>query len=128
MILAGASDRKDSVMAYHHEKRNDRRVPVTMDAELITSGETYAAVVENISDCCVGAKIVYDKVVEYVLQNDFCYLRFYLPSGMAVHLKCRKIWSDRNTLHSLIEHVAFELIDPPREYGEFLMELSRMQY
>ena len=99
-------------------------MPVHLEAEIIYNDMAYVAFVENISDHSVYIKIAH---VEYALNHmpeTDVILKIHFKPGRMIYLKCKKIWSDMNTPHSLIERVAVEIIDPPKEYLDFYHTLS----
>ena len=111
-------------MGYDYINRSSKRLPVQLEAELIYNDITSVAIVENISDHSVYVKIAHLKNTLHNMPETDVFLKIQLQSGRMLYLKCKKIWSDKNSPHSLFESVAVELIDPPKEYLDFYHTLS----
>jgi len=105
-------------------RRMYNRIDVGLEAELFSYSSTHTAFVENISEYGMFAKVASDR---NIVSDDlhFCInLKLQLQSGKFFNLKCNKIWSYKNTAHSLIQRMGFQIIDPPDEYVDFYQILS----
>jgi hypothetical protein len=111
-------------MGHHYRKRSSKRLPVHLEAEVIYSDVACVAFVENISDHSVYLKTAHVKHTFHHIPETDVILKIQLQSGRMLYLKCKKIWSDKNTSRSLIERVAMEIIDPPKEFLDFYHTLS----
>lgn len=100
-------------------KRAYERIPVALEAELIIFNKSYAAFVENISPDGMYAKVAYIQVTKNLTIDMPVNLRFKIPQGKMLTLKCREKWADKNTANSLIERIGVEIINPPKEYRTF---------
>jgi len=114
-------------MGYSLKKRRSRRISVDLEAELISYNTRYSAFIENISEHSICAKIAHHKTTEEFKRKPRVYLKLRLPSGHVIHLNGKTIWSDKNTPHSLIGHIAVEIVNPPQEYTLFYRAMSHNQ-
>jgi hypothetical protein len=106
------------------EKRAHKRIPVSIEAELTSEGIQCVAYIRNVSEG--GINTIITPVLE---SGDFTpatelNLKFRLPYGEAVNLKCRKKWSHEISPHKPTVNVGVEIINPPIEYMEFLHSLQ----
>ncbi len=111
-------------MGHYFRRRHSSRVSVHLEAEIIYDSIHYAAFIENISEHSISAKIAHVEHTWRDMPETEVTLIMKLNSGKSFQLQCNKIWSNRNTPHSLIERVAVEIIHPPLEYIHFYHALS----
>lgn len=104
--------------------RGYKRIPVALDAELVSSNVKYPAFIENISEDGIYAKIAYTETSKNLSLETSIHLIFRVHSGEMLNLMCRKKWTERNTSNSLVERIGVEIIDPPEEYREFISIVS----
>jgi len=132
-------------------RRTRKRITVNLDAEIILGGKSYSGVVENLSE--FGAKWykfvrATEEPSEYGIYTgttpsktiiDFTpgtplKLKFKLPSGEKLNLRCEIRWSyqtphDEFTNSPSIDPppkytaAGMEIIDPPPKYKEFFKTL-----
>jgi hypothetical protein len=105
-------------------RRIYNRIDVGLEAELFSFSSTHTAFIENISEYGLYAKVARDRNVVSDNQHSCINLKLQLQSGNFFNLKCNRIWSCKNTAHSLIERMGFQIIDPPDEYIDFYHKLS----
>jgi hypothetical protein len=77
--------------------RGYKRIPVALDAELVSSNVNYPAFIENISEDGIYAKIAYTETTKNLNLETSIHLRFQAHSGEMLNLMCRKKWAERNT-------------------------------
>ncbi len=97
-------------------RRASQRIPIHLEAELVSNKARCSAFIENISECGIHVKITCKENYDPDTKVN---LKFRLPSGRSLHLICKRIWSKNNVSNSLIEHTAMEIINPPQEYKKF---------
>ena len=112
-------------MGYNYKKRTSKRLPVHLEAEVIYNNEACVAFIKNISNHSIYVKLAHIKRPLHDMPKTDVILKLQLHTGRVLYLKCKKIWSDKNTPHSVFEHVAVEIIDPPKEYLDFYHTLYR---
>lgn len=96
-----------------------KRVPVNIEAEIISYRTSYPAYISNISEYGIHAKIATMEPVRFSESETNVNLIFRLPSGETINLFCRNKWAYKNTSNSFIENIGIEIIDPPDEYRNF---------
>lgn len=104
--------------------RVSKRIPVALDAELLTYHGSYAAFIGNISEDGIYAKVAYTKNDNNLNFDTYLNLELKTPSGQELNLNCKKVWSSKNTSNSLIEQVGVKIIDPPQEFRKFISIIS----
>jgi hypothetical protein len=101
-----------------------KRIPVNIEAEIISFSVSCPAFIMNISEYGIHARIAnLEPVISSNSETDVGF-KFRLPSGETINLYCRKKWSYKNTANSFIENVGMEIIDPPNEYRSFFRNMS----
>jgi hypothetical protein len=108
------------MMLHTMEKRTHKRIPVSLEAELITDDVRYVAFVGNVSENGINTIITPLKATTDFSPGSGFYLKFQLPSGEAVFLNCKKRWSYAISTKKM----GMEIIDPPEKYKEFLHSLQ----
>ena len=105
-------------------RRMCNRIDVGLEAELFSYSSTHTAFIENISEYGMYAKVASDRNIFSDNLHVCINLKLQFKSGKLFNLNCNKIWSYKNTAHSLIERMGFQIIDPPDEYLDFYHKLS----
>lgn len=106
------------------DSRRDERVIVNLEAELIAGENRHACFIENLSPkgmyiVTASSKSSYDFAPASIF-----YLRFNLPSGDKMELRCSVIWSYPTPPHRYTKSIGLEIIDPPPSYLEALKALK----
>ena len=101
-----------------------KRIPVNIEAEIISYSGSYPAYIRNVSEHGIHVKVAEMEPVSFSKPDTKVDLKFRLPSGTTINLYCRKKWSNKNTANSFIENIGIEIIDPPDEYIKFLRVMS----
>jgi hypothetical protein len=108
--------------------RISKRIPVVLDGELISNNRNCTAIINNISENGIFAKIpLQEREKKHSLDLNFFSLKLQLPTGDLVNLNCTKKWSFQHSSGSLIEHIGMEVIDPPQQYKIYFNSL-RLRY
>ena len=104
--------------------RTRNRIPVLLDGELISNRGNSAAIINNISENGMYAKIpLREREKNHSLDLDSFSLKLQLPTGDLVNLNCTKKWSYQISPGSLIEHIGIEVINPPQQYTIYFNSL-----
>ena len=101
-----------------------KRIPVNIEAEIISYRDSYPAFIRNISEYGIHVKIANIEPAKFIKSETAVDLKFRLPTGETVNLYCRKKWTCKNTSASFIENIGVEIIDPPDTYRDFYRVLS----
>lgn len=111
------------------EQRRFKRIPLILDAKIISNDGSYEGYTENVS--IEGLKYLITSVVtvsKYFIPGNKIALAFKLPNGETLDLTCEIIWvSETPDSHKKI-CVGMKIIDPPREYKEFLEKCPYFDY
>ncbi|KPJ98399.1 MAG: hypothetical protein AMK71_11470 [Nitrospira bacterium SG8_35_4] len=106
-------------------KRVKKRINIGLDAAF---GSSCMALTENISEGGIYVKIACTETAANIRPGAMVNLALELPSGKLLTLKCKKVWSNKNTSNSLIEHIGVEIINPPDEYKFFYHRLRLQNF
>ena len=110
------------------EGRISKRIFVNLDGELISNRGHCAAIIKNISENGIFAKIpLNEREKPHSLDLNFFSVKLQLPTGDLVNLNCTKKWSYQHSSGSMIEHIGIEVIDPPQQYRIYFNSL-RLRY
>jgi len=106
-------------------KRIGKRIPIGLDAAFDSS---CMALTENISETGIYIKMACTEPASAIEPGTMVSMVIELPSGKMLNLNCRNIWSSKNSSNSLIEHMGFEIINPPDEYRYFYSHLRLQNF
>ena len=100
------------------------RIPVLLDGEIISDRGNRAAIINNISENGIYARIpLNEREKNHSRDLNFFSLKLQLPTGDLVNLNCKKKWSYQLSPGSLIEHIGIEVINPPYQYEIYYKSL-----
>ena len=99
-------------------RRTCNRIFVGLEGELFLYSSTNPVFIENISEYGMYAKVASDNKLDNHNPHVSINLKHQLLPDNYLNLKCKKIWSIKNTASSLIERIGFQIIDPPDEYRD----------
>ena len=107
------------------EKRHPMRVPVHLEAVLISRGNDYSGLIRNISENGAYVETAPTDTLEGFIPGTILELRFQLPSEETLSLQCEVTWLySRKTLpDGLINSMGLEIKSPPPEFEEFIKTL-----
>lgn len=106
------------------DKRTCKRIPIGIEADIISDYRNHAAFIGNLSPRGLHLITVYmedDK--DFIRETDID-LHFQTHTGEKLNLHCKKRWSYAITPNSLINRVGMEIIDPPAQYKKFITNLK----
>jgi len=106
------------------EKRRSRRIKLHLKAERITGDEKCGVLIENISES--GIQILTTPLKEHLKYHDGAEidLMFHLLSGDTLNLHCKVKWSHPKVPpNGMTDSIGLEIIDPPRQYIEYVRTL-----
>ena len=95
------------------ESRRSNRKIVDWPAEIIAADQRYAGSIENISPEGIYIVTAPTQSFRDFAVDSFVNLRFSLPSGENLSLKCRIKWSFQTPPHGYTNSLGLEIIDPP---------------
>lgn len=104
------------------ERRQSRRVTVNLKAERITCTKNCSVFIENLSEKGIYMITAPAKNNEYVPGSEID-LELELKNGTVISLNCLVKWAVSNAPDDLTNSVGLEIVDPPREYREFISTL-----
>jgi len=107
------------------EKRGAHRIKVKLNAERISGNHKYGVFIENISEKGIHLITTHTKShAEYFPGKDVD-LKFYLHPGKPVNLRCKIRWAcTKMPPNGMTDSIGLEIIDPPKQYIEFVKTLS----
>lgn len=102
------------------------RVPVYIEADLFSGGNSYAGFIGNLSELGLYVETAPTKTSLDLVPGTTLDLEFQHPSGEALILHCKVHWlQTRGThLHGLTNNIGMKIIDPPLKYKEFFKSLT----
>ena len=101
------------------DKRGCIRIPLGLQAEIISRNESFHAVIVNASPNGMCIRVPHESNNHFLKSDTHITLKLYTPYRTIIHLHCRQKWSYKITPASLIENIGLELIDPPDHYNIF---------
>lgn len=108
-------------------RRASQRIPIRIEAQFISNKASYLALIKNISECGIYMKIPHTERIENFKPGTKVNLKFKLPSGQLLPLKCKEIWSIKKASNGLIKHIGLEIIHPPQKYKTFYQAVKFFQ-
>jgi hypothetical protein len=106
------------------ERRAHKRIPVSLEAELISGRERHVVFVGNVSQQGLYAKMALTETMEEFIPEPDLVLKIQLSHEKTLSLHCNKKWSYKITPNSFTMRMGLQIIDPPVEYREFLKTLD----
>jgi hypothetical protein len=104
------------------ERRRSKRVTVNLKAERISCTDNCSVFIENLSESGIYIITAPEKKSTYIPGNALD-LELELNSGETINLNCNVKWAYENSPEDMTRSVGLEIIDPPREYIEFIKTL-----
>jgi len=104
------------------ERRQSDRVKVNLKAERITCTKNCSVFIENLSETGIYMITTLSNNNDYIPGSEID-LELELKSGKVISLYCHVKWAIDNAPENLTNSVGLEIIDPPREYKEFVKTL-----
>ncbi len=102
------------------EKRNLRRIPVSLDASLDFDGVSCDAFIGNISENGLYTVVTDPQNAGLQLQQETdVLLSFHSPAGEIIKLHCIKKWSNQSSNHDRTTRLGLELLDASPVYTSF---------
>ncbi len=106
------------------EVRIRNRIPVLLSGELISYRGNRTAIINNISENGIYARIpLKERETNHSSDLNLFSLKLQLPTGDLVNLRCKIKWSYRLSPGSVIEHIGMEVINPPYQYEIYFKSL-----
>ncbi|MBM4145437.1 MAG: PilZ domain-containing protein [Nitrospira sp.] len=106
------------------EKRRSRRLQVSLKAERISGNEKNGVFIENISENGIYMLTTPSSTHKKYAPGTDVDLKFRLSSGETLNLRCKVKWSYLKVPpNGLTDCIGLEIIDPPKQYIEFVKAL-----
>ena len=107
------------------ERRKARRVIVSLKAERISGDEKHSVFIEDISESGIHMIMAPSSATRKYAPGSEINLKLELATGKKILLRCITRWA----YHLLppekeVDSVGLEIVDPPKEYLDFLRALS----
>jgi len=104
------------------KKRRTARKKVSIEAEIVSEVATYKAMIENASER--GIHIETNAGDPLTTEKDLVpgktmEVKFALPSGEALNLRCKVIWSFKTMPYGMKISIGMEIVFPPPSYIDF---------
>lgn len=107
------------------EKRESKRISLSVDAEVTTRGRSYPVSLENISQRGMCLVAPTSGTVEDFIPGSTLGLNFAAPTGEKIYQYCEIKWLriDTEPLVGLIYNIGLQAIAPPPIYTEIYKKL-----
>jgi hypothetical protein len=106
------------------QKRAYKRIPISLEAELINDDISYPSYLGNLSEYGLFIISTHTGISIDFTPGKQCELKLTLPSGETLKLYCNVMWSQSISPHHLTERMGIKIIDPSAKYKEFLKTLD----
>jgi hypothetical protein len=107
------------------ERRRSRRIPVNLEANIISAGKSYVGLIENVSEGGLEYLMTSQVLVsEKFTPKKSLEVTFVIPSGETLHLNCELVWFLRAPLSEKLLTLGLKIIDPSTKYKEFIKSLD----
>ena len=106
--------------------RLQSRIPVKLEGELVSSGSSYKAFINNISAHGLYMKVLPTETSSNSMNDSNIFLKLKLPHGEPINLNCTRKWSNRTQHGSVIDHMGVEVLVPPQQYKEFFWSMCML--
>ncbi len=107
------------------ERRKARRLTVNLKAERISCIKDCAVFIENLSETGIQMITAPAKNSKLFVAGSDLELKLKTSEGKTIKLQCNVKWSYDNSTEDLTNSVGLEILDPPREYREFIKDLPK---
>ncbi len=105
------------------ERRNVERKVIKLKAERLSCTGNCSVFIENLSENGIKMITAPHKEDDFVTGKDLD-LELELSNGESINLNCNVIWAYDNPAGDPTSSVGLEIVDPPREYMEFVKAIS----
>ena len=106
------------------ERRQSKRITVSLNAERISGNSKKAVMIENISESGISMMTAPAKTAARFKPGIDVRLKLRLTTGDILNLNCKVRWSyPKEADDDFASNVGLEVIDPPPEYRKFVKTL-----
>jgi hypothetical protein len=105
------------------DNRHDRRIEVSLVAELKLSNKSYSGLVDNLSEEGLHLRITPTKKPPVFQPDKSIELKLKVAPGIILNLPCMEKWSCDTPPHCTVKSIGLQIQDPPVEYKNFLKTL-----
>jgi hypothetical protein len=102
-------------------RRTCQRIPLHLEAKLVSDKASYIGFIENISESGLYAKIT---CMDNSAPDSNPHIKFRVPHGQPLDLECKRVWSRKDMSDNLTEHIGMEIVNPPQEYNHFYQNVK----
>jgi len=107
------------------DTRASRRIPFSLDAEIVSEDNTFNGYIENISqdgiECLMSTHV--QSPADFT-QNKILSINFQVPSGDEFNLKCELMWYLEASPHDKKLLLGMKIISPPSRYKNLVNNLN----
>ena len=104
------------------ERRRAKRLTVNLKAERLSCTKNCSVFIENLSETGISMITTPAKRIAYV-PGSAINLKLKISNGNTIKLNCNVKWSYDNSAEDMAHSVGLEILDPPKEYKEFIKTL-----
>jgi hypothetical protein len=103
------------------EKRQGSRIPISLDAEIVSGGKSYFGIILNFSEEGLYMVTATANTVIDITPSTILELKCTLPSDTRLEMKCEVKWfQTKPSPHGTSFSMGMEIVNPPKEYKEFV--------
>lgn len=103
------------------ERRKQKRLPVTLNAKIVSDGKSYEGIIGNVSESGLAYTMTtFIKTTEEFVPKGMMETIVRIPSGDKLCLSCEVRWFLKPSPDRSSIIIGMELVDPPREYTEWV--------
>jgi hypothetical protein len=107
------------------EKRRTERIVDSLDAEIISNNKSYNGLIMNFSESGLYMVTATAGTIVDVTPSTVVELKCSLPSNKKLSLRCEVKWfQTKNSPHGISFSMGMEILNPPREYKDFIKSLQ----
>jgi hypothetical protein len=106
------------------ERRHSQRVPVSLEAQIISDGKVYSGVIDNISEDGMEYLVTsFIKADKDFTSEKRVEMNFRAPSGEAVNLHCEVKWRKESAIDDRVLIVGMKIINPSPDYRKLIKDI-----
>jgi hypothetical protein len=106
------------------EKRRKKRKTIHLNAESISGDSNFAVFIENLSEDGIYMITAPSNGQLEFTPNQAVTIKLKLSSGDTIDLSCKVIWAYKLPPSGITHSVGMEVIEPPKQYKEFVKTLQ----
>ena len=107
------------------ERRQSRRIPYFLDAQMVSETNTYDGTIGNVSEkgieCLMASE---NKRQDTIAPHKKVKLNFQIPSGDEIILRCKVVWVFLPPIYENTIQVGMEIMSSSLAYRDFINNLE----